>query len=141
MWRFYRTWAERSLDAEHHALVLFAVHQQSQRRLVHQARAPLGRAIRQLHAKFEAAAVDRRFFAAATASTLEEVTYHLRQLLRQTHALSHPALVDYTRLYRDLAGWYDPQRRRRAQRRWGLAYYRSPESGDLPAGAPSPEGE
>lgn len=144
MWKFYRTRSEdglRRLAAEHHALVLFGVHQQREKRLVHHAGASIGEAVRQLHARFAEAAVDRRFFAAATASTLEGVTYHLRQLLRQTHDLPQPTPIDYTRLYWDLAGWDDPERRRRAQRRWGLSYYRSPKPGGQAAGASPPEGE
>jgi CRISPR system Cascade subunit CasB len=147
MWRFYRTWRDgddgwQHLQAEHHALVLFAFHQQSQHRLVHEPHGPsIGAAARTLHSRFQEAAVDRRFFAASTAATLDEVAYHLRRLLQQTRALAGPARIDYTGLYWDLAGWEDPERRGRTQRRWGRAYCGATVHDDPATSPAATEGE
>lgn len=129
MWRFYKTWWDSDerpwrLDAEHYTLTLFAIHQQSQSYFVHRAAIPIGKTMRSLHSssRFEEAAVDRRFFAALTATDMSDVVYHLRGLLRQTHSLNIPTPLDYTRLCRDLAGWGDLDRRNVIRRHWGLAY-------------------
>jgi CRISPR system Cascade subunit CasB len=133
MWRFYKTWWDKderpwNLDAEHHALTLFAVHQQSQRYLVHEAGIPLGKAIRSLHVRFNGDAVDRRFFAALTTADVARLSYHLRGLLRQTHSLKVTTPLDYTRLCQDLAGWGDSSRRASIRRRWGRDYYLAAEN-------------
>lgn len=147
MWRFYSTWQDGQynrwgLAAEHHSLTLFAVHQQSQNYFVHRKGVPFGKAIRALHSRFNEAAVDRRFFAAVTATEVSEVAYHLRGLLRQTHASNvPPSPFDYTRLWSDLASWGVPERRSQAQRRWGLAYYGSSGPQGPDATAPTTEGD
>lgn len=145
MWRFYRSWQDNGvrLTAEHHTLTLFAVHQQSQRHLVHSDHLTLAQALRGLHAtgRFNQAAVDRRFFAAVTAREVPEVVHHLRGLVRQLRSLDAATSFDYTRLYWDLAGWRVPKRRQRAQRQWGLGYYGAHPDDPQSSPGPSTEGD
>lgn len=146
MWRFYCTWQDdrghSRFAAEHHALTLFAVHQQSQRNLVHVVNVPMARALRRLHTsdRFAEAAVDQRFFAAATAPEVDEVAYHLRGLVRQLRSLHAPAPFDYTQLFWDLARWSSPEGRQRTRRKWGLDYYGTSSAVD-PGLVPSTEGD
>jgi CRISPR system Cascade subunit CasB len=145
MWKFYATWQADStpwkLAAEHHTLTLFAVHQQSQSFFVHRRGVHVGEAIRALHSRFEAAAVDRRFFAAVTATEIDQVAYHLRGLLRQSHSLDTPTSFDYTGLFWDLARWGVPDLRSQVQRRWGLAYFGSATPEAMLATTATIEGE
>ncbi len=153
MWRFYTPdWTDEraglgapfSLVAEHHALVLFAIHQQSQQVLVHQPGKPIGQAIKALHTsgRFAPAAVDRRFFAAVTAPEVAEVAHHLRGLVRQLRSLQGPAPFDYSGLCRDLRWWHDPACRDAARRRWGMDYYRpTPDGPDTLPASREPAGE
>lgn len=112
--------------AVHHALSLFAVHQQSQVHLVHRSDGPgvgaLARALR-LDQKIGEGAT-RRFLAAATADSVGEVAHHLRGLL--TLARSAGVLLDYERLIWDLTMWAAPARRPRVRRAWGRDFYSAP---------------
>src|SRR4051812_24984458 len=90
MWPYYTRLNDRGqltaeLWAEHLALTLFAVHQQSQGRPVHRHGVSLGAAVLALRrsGKFSEEALDRRFGAAATATTVGEVAHHLRGLITQ----------------------------------------------------------
>jgi len=120
------TWAPPVLyEAEHHALALYGYHQQSESAPVHRRDVGLGTAARALHSRgrFSEEAVDRRFFAAATATTLGELVAHLRGLIGQLRALRSPVQpLDYSRLVRDLAAWSDPVRQQPVRRRWALQY-------------------
>jgi CRISPR system Cascade subunit CasB len=127
MWRYYTTLNQRGLltaelAAEHVALTLFAVHQQSQARPAHQTGVGFGVAARALQAsgKFSEEAVDRRFAAAATATSLPEVAAHLRGLVTQLRGVHS---LDYTGLFHDLRGWQTPESRGRIRRRWGSQYF------------------
>jgi CRISPR system Cascade subunit CasB len=139
MWPFYvslieddrlRAWADdwrppAALEAEHHALALYGLHQQSQRRPMHGADVGVGHAVRALRqsGRFSEEAVDRRFAAAATATTLTELVVHLRGLVSQMRSLTQPRPLDYTQLVQDLAGWSHPERQQRIRRRWGGQYF------------------
>jgi CRISPR system Cascade subunit CasB len=136
MWRFHRTDLDDTrrdsgrvdgrFRAEHHALTLFAVHQQSQDRLMHAPATGLGRAMRQLHAlRGESAgpALDRRFYAAVTAESVNEVAYHLRGLVQLLRSSSPAVPLDYTALYDGLRRWASPEPRDRVRRQWGLQYH------------------
>lgn len=127
MWRLYTQLTEdgrvsRQLRAEHAALTLFAVHQQSRSAPMHRKGAGVGTAVLALRrsGRYSEEAVDRRFAAAATATSLAEVTVHLRGLLTQLRTVNLP--LDYDALYRDLREWQDPQRRGAVRRRWGSQY-------------------
>jgi len=130
MWRYYAKLnaaghVTAQLRAEHLALTLFAVHQQSQPQPVYRDGVGFGVAVRALRAsgKFSEEAVDRRFAAAATATSLSEVAAHLRGLITQLRGVSG---LDYTRLFRDLLDWQDPEARAGIRRRWGSQYFVSP---------------
>ncbi len=130
MWPFYTTLrADGSvsdhLHAEHLALTLFAVHQQSQAAPVHRVGVGVGTAIRalRLDGKFSAEAVDRRFGAAATATTLGEVAHHLRGLITQLRGIKPQPGLDYTRLVADLVRWQHPDRQAWVRRKWGSQYF------------------
>lgn len=126
-------WVSPEYEGEHHALSLYAVHQQSRLRPtdqpVHQPGASIGVAIRALQAgqperdEGKASAIDRRFYAAVTATSVEEVAHHLRGLIRQLRGLERVGALDYTQLAKDLADWRHPDRRDRVRRSWGLAYH------------------
>lgn len=119
--------------AVHHALTLYAVHQQSQRDSMHTfssspQRRTIGTACRDLRLVYTrenrpVEGLERRFRAAATADTVAEVAWHLRgliQLLRE-----QKIRLDYVALARDLSYWPDPDGRARVRRRWGLDYHRT----------------
>lgn len=145
MWRFHQEevrndarerdpWPSRRFIAEHHALTLYGVHQQSRDDPAHRPGVGVGQALRALHATSRAEdaskAIDRRFYAAVTATTSGELAYHLRGLVRMLRGLKVPAPLDYDQLVRDLASWEGPERRERVRRKWGLDYHASPKDKD-----------
>lgn len=113
------------LVAEHAALTLFAVHQQSQSTSMHRQDEHIGTALRKLRSSPQFAdnpeALDRRVNAAATATSVTELVFHLRGLITLLRGQQFP--LDYTRLTKDIAAWHDPDERARARRRWGANYY------------------
>jgi len=130
MWPYYTTLTENGaitqrLRAEHLALTLFAVHQQSQSQPVHRERVGLGTAVLALRRseRFSPDAVDRRFGAAATATSLNEVAHHVRGLLTQIRGLPSQPGLDYARLFDDLRSWQSPEWCSAVRRRWGAQYF------------------
>jgi CRISPR system Cascade subunit CasB len=138
MWPYYTTLRPdgartAALNAEHVALTLFAVLQQSKPTLVHRDGIGLGTALLRLRqsGRYSADAVDRRFAAAATATSLTELAVHVRGLVTQLRQLDHPEL-DLTRLTNDLRLWQNPEQIGRVRRHWGAQYFapRPATSGD-----------
>jgi CRISPR system Cascade subunit CasB len=134
MWSFYRELNHHGhlthrLRAEHVALALFGLHQHTRRDPVHRPGIPIGTAVARLRAPTRAGrhAVDRRFAAFATASSLTEAGIHLRSLIVRLRALPEGHL-DYTLLFGDLVDWQDPALTGRVRRRWGRGCF-APESG------------
>lgn len=132
MWPYYTTLnadgaITDGLRAEHLALTLFAIHQQSQSQPVHRDGVRLGTAVLALRRsdkfKFNPEAVDRRFGAAATATSLTELANHLRGLITQIRGLRSQPGMDYTQLFHDLRVWQSPERRTTIRRRWGAQYF------------------
>jgi CRISPR system Cascade subunit CasB len=128
LWPYYTTLTEdgrrtRALFAEHLALTLFAVHQQSKTLLMHRDGIGLGTAVLCLKrsGSFSDDAVDRRFAAAATATSLAELAVHLRGLVTQLRGITQP--LDYSRLARDLRDWQTPERAAAVRRHWGGQYF------------------
>lgn len=130
MWPYYTQLNEagtltRELLAEHLCLSLYGFHQQSRRRPVHHPEHPgLGGAIAAVAAssRYGEAAVWARFMAAATASTFEELSGHLRRLVALMKTVpDHPGM-NYTRLFRDLVDWQSLSSVGRVRRRWGGEY-------------------
>lgn len=133
MWRFYTTLTDdgrltTALRAEHVALTLFGVHQQSKRAPMHETHVGLGSAARVLRGspKVSEDAVDRRFSAAATATSMSELSVHLRGLITQLRGIDQP--LDYSMLCRDLRAWQRPDQIPRIRRRWGSEYFVGRES-------------
>lgn len=154
MWPFLTEFDERFADpardrwapsyeaaAEHYALVLYGIHQQSQPLPVHRSRVGVGRALRALVAssRYSDDALDRRFHAAITADSSSELAWHLRGLVRMLRTVGgvpeagagevmagRTIGLDYDWLYLDLYRWSFPERRIGVRRRWsGDYFYRS----------------
>jgi CRISPR system Cascade subunit CasB len=128
MWPYYRELNARGelterLRAEHLALTLFAVHQQSKPKSVHQRGVGVGTAIAALRAseKFSERAVERRFAAFATATSLTEAGTHLRGLITQLKSIEQG--LDYTQLMKDLIAWQYPENVGAVRRRWGMQFF------------------
>ncbi len=142
MWRYYTTLRQDGrptpkLAAEHAALTLYAIHQQSKVRPMHVTGIGLGTAMRTLRLsdKFSQDAVDRRFAAAATATSFREVCLHLRGLVTQLRTIDQP--LDYTRLYRDLIRWQNPEQVASVRRVWGGQYFAASKDGEPKNGKPN----
>jgi CRISPR system Cascade subunit CasB len=135
LWPFYTTPCDGRipalLEAEHAALALYGLHQQSRRDPMHRPRVGLGTALANLRhsGRFGAEALDRRVDAAANATSVAALRHQLRGLVTQLRTGGQP--LDYDMLLGDLHDWRLPDRRRRVRRRWGLEYY---------AGRPEPRG-
>ncbi|MBB1244326.1 type I-E CRISPR-associated protein Cse2/CasB [Streptomyces durbertensis] len=110
-------------EAEHIALALFGVHQQSAERPMHRGGVSFGRAMRHLrgHPKTSAEAVDSRFQQAFTSSSTHALQLRLRGLITQLKGIDQP--LDYDQLVKDLHNWSRPHTRAHVRRRWGLDYY------------------
>jgi CRISPR system Cascade subunit CasB len=143
MWRFYTTLNQEGhktawFAAEHDALTLFALHQQSQSRPMHRSGVGLGTAVRSLRGEKDSDipgaeggggkpkldridAVDRRFAAAATATSRSELVLHLRGLVTQLRGAGQG--LDYTILHKELANWERPDRAPQIRRKWGSQYF------------------
>ncbi|MFH8491944.1 type I-E CRISPR-associated protein Cse2/CasB [Streptomyces longisporoflavus] len=127
LWPYYATETDGQftpeLEAEHGALTLYGLHQQSQKRPMHQQHLALGQALRRLRdsEKFLDSALDRRVEAAATTTSVPALLYRLRGLIPQLRSQAIP--LDYDQLMRDLRQWSHPEPRQWVRRRWGLAYY------------------
>lgn len=130
MWPHYTTLTDNGaltqrLRAEHLALTLFAVHQQSQLRPVHREGVGLGSAMLALRhdQNSNQEAVDQRFATAATATSLNELAHHLRGLITRIRGLTPQPGLDYSQLFNDLLSWQSPERIKRVRRQWGSQYF------------------
>jgi len=135
LWRYYRVVVPDQvaaagqitpdLAAEHAALTLFALHQQSQRTSMHRNGEHIGAALRKLRRSEQFAgnpdALDRRVGAAATATSVTELVFHLRGLIALLRGQQLP--LDYSQLAQDIADWRTPSGQARARRRWGANYF------------------
>ncbi|MBN6050774.1 type I-E CRISPR-associated protein Cse2/CasB, partial [Nonomuraea sp. RK-328] len=115
------------LAAEHAALALYGLHQQSRPDPMHRTGIRLGQALRRLHKQsdhdkgFTREAVDRRVNAAASATQVSAFLTHLRGLISQLRTVGAP--LDYNLLLKDIRDWQQPDTRQLARRRLGLDYY------------------
>ncbi|EDY51267.1 conserved hypothetical protein [Streptomyces clavuligerus] len=131
------------LEAEHGALSLYGLHQQSRRRPMHRPGVGLGEALRRLRQSggVSADALDRRTAAAVNATSVPALLYRLRGLIPQLRSAAIP--LDYDQLLRDLRNWAHPESRQRVRRTWGLAYHT--DKRDVPEepvpSAPDPAGQ
>jgi len=134
MWPFYTCLTgtgavTAALYAEHVALTLFGLHQQSTDRLVHRHGNSVGAAALALRrsGRYSEDAVERRMAASAAASTLASLAVHLRGLVQQLSVAK--VTLDYDRLVRDLVRWQTPAGAGSVRRRWGGDFYASPPKG------------
>ncbi|MFE0422318.1 type I-E CRISPR-associated protein Cse2/CasB [Streptomyces sp. NPDC058953] len=138
LWPFYTSPVDGrvtpELEAEHAALALYGLHQQSQSRPMHKPGIPMGTALRALHRteRFGKEAVDRRVAAAVQTTSVSALVYRLRGLVTQLRSVEQP--VDYDQLLLDIQRWTTPGARQQVRRRWGLAYHAWGARAD--AGAP-----
>ncbi|MFI6575407.1 type I-E CRISPR-associated protein Cse2/CasB [Nocardiopsis sp. NPDC050513] len=111
------------LVAEHAALSLFGLHQQSKGTHMHRVGIGVGDAALELRNSKDRSdeSIDNRMNAAATSSDPEELIGHLRGLVRLLSQAGQP--LDYTRLYDDIRAWHYPEDHERITRRWGGQYW------------------
>jgi len=134
MWPHYQELNDRGtvttrLRAEHLVLTLYAIHQQAKPTSVHAEGIGLGTAMSSLRrsGKFSERAVERRFAAFATATSLAEAGHHLRGLITQLRSIDQR--LDYTLLMRDLVAWQRPASAGAVRRRWGMQFFINPAAG------------
>jgi CRISPR system Cascade subunit CasB len=122
-WRARRGEVSDEQKAEHAALALFGLHQQSQRTPMHKPGVNLGQALRALrqNEKFSEQAVDARVAAAVTATSVPPLLMRLRGLVTQLRTIAQP--LDYDQLLDDIDSWHWPDARQRVRRKWGLGYH------------------
>ncbi|HEX7660968.1 MAG TPA: type I-E CRISPR-associated protein Cse1/CasA [Pseudonocardiaceae bacterium] len=146
MWPFYRAVTPDSgiscdLRAEHHALALYGLHQQSRRTPMHDpSLLSVGAALQKLrnNVRTSAGAVDHWFTVAVSANTVPTLVMHLRGLITQLRSIDQP--LNYDRLVEDIYRWQWPRSRQRVRRDWGSAYfqwsaYSAAEDNEPPAAA------
>ncbi|WP_228567116.1 type I-E CRISPR-associated protein Cse2/CasB [Nocardia sp. SYP-A9097] len=144
MWPFYTSPVDDELArigeasarqrAEHAALALYGLHQQSQRIPMHRKNIGLGTALLALrrHDNASTQAVDRRVAALATATSVPALLMRMRGLVGQLRDIRQP--LDYDRLLTDLAVWPWPDGRQRVRRSWAQGYqlWEQPSTSDAP---------
>jgi len=110
------------LVAEHAALALFGLHQQSKTRPMHRAGIRLGAAWLALRRteKFSTEALDKKLAVAAASTSVAVLRTRLRGLIDQLRTADQP--LDYDELMRDLRDWARPSRRDVVRQRWALGY-------------------
>lgn len=140
MWAFYTELTGAGevsprLRAEHLALSLFGLHQQSRQTLMHRPGVSVGAAaaLRQ-SGRYSLEAVERRLTAAASTATVDGLAMHLRGLVQQLSAAQQP--LDYDRLFHDLLGWHSSAGAARVRRRWGGDFYATDRTSSPPDSSP-----
>ncbi len=111
--------------AVHTSLTLFALHQQGidlKKQCMSKDGEPFGSSVRKLITDDEETRIKRRFDAAATADSLEEISHHLRGLIQLLKAQDIP--LDYPALTEDLYWFQFPEARDSVRLRWGRDFYR-----------------
>lgn len=116
--------------AAHLSMTLYALHQQSQGRPMHQGGHPLGRSIRALipaarGEKYTEDSVAKRFAMLGTADSPGELTHHLRSMVQLLRAGGVP--LDYGQLAADLFNWQRPGSAASVRLRWGRDFHRTPK--------------
>jgi CRISPR system Cascade subunit CasB len=104
------------------SLQLYALHQQGKSESVDVAdnQANIGQTLKSLRQGKNTTAIDRRFNAMITASTFDELTTHLRHLIKLLR--KNNGKVSYAKLADDLF-WYQKGFDTKVKLRWGQSYY------------------
>ncbi|WP_019536647.1 type I-E CRISPR-associated protein Cse2/CasB [Paenibacillus ginsengihumi] len=113
--------------AAHTALTLFALHQQGKKeKWMSESGATLGGAMREMIRRNSEreTAITRRFLAAVTADSYEELVWHLRGLVQLLRA--EDIKLDYPLLAKELFDFQYPIRRDRIRLQWGRQFYWQP---------------
>lgn len=121
--------------AAHLCLPLYALHQQSQGKPMHQSGCPLGRSIRALIPtergdNYVDHAVAKRFAMLGTADSLDELTHHLRGVVQLLRTADVP--LDYSQLAADLLNWQRHDGAAQVRLRWGRDFHHTPKQNDKP---------
>ncbi|WP_229371756.1 type I-E CRISPR-associated protein Cse2/CasB [Umezawaea beigongshangensis] len=117
------THAER---AAHISLTLYALHQQSKDKPMHQRGWGVGRAVRRLHPEEPGTTpgpVLRRFQALGTSADLDELVHHARGVVQLLRGKEIP--LDYALFADDLVRWQRPGGASAVRLRWGREFYRT----------------
>jgi CRISPR system Cascade subunit CasB len=119
----------RAEESAHAVLTLYASHQQSRPSGVHRPGTPFGRAVSLLraHESTSEEAVTRRFLAAATAESTDEVLTHVRGLVNQMK--KHDLGLDYAAFADDIVGLLAPGGAVPVRLRWARDFHRRSQSG------------
>lgn len=115
----------RSEEAAHAAMTLYAMHQQSTARPMHQPGRSFGHAVGTLRGsqRWSEEAVTRRFMSAATAESIGGILTHVRGLVTQLRAAEQG--LDYARLADDFVAILTPGKAQFIRMRWGRDFYRT----------------
>lgn len=116
--------ASLAQQAEHAALALYGLHQQSQAIPMHRPDVGVGTALLNLRRKEpdNVKPVDRRVSALVTSTSLTALLNRMRGLVTQLREIQQP--LDYDRLVSDLYAWPWPDGRRRVRKSWAQGYQR-----------------
>ncbi|MFE4976104.1 type I-E CRISPR-associated protein Cse2/CasB [Kitasatospora sp. NPDC056651] len=108
--------------AEHAALALYGLHQQSQSTPMHRRGVKLGEALRALRrsGKFSEDALDTRVAQLAGATSVAALLVHLRGLITQLRTVGQP--LDYNHLMADIQAWHHTDRRPQVRLKWAIGY-------------------
>jgi CRISPR system Cascade subunit CasB len=112
--------------AAHISLTLYALHQQSRSKRMHQRGWGVGRAVRRLHPEEPGATpgpVLRRFQALGTSADLDELVHHARGMVQLLRGKEIP--LDYAVFADDLVRWQRPGGASAVRLRWGREFYRT----------------
>ncbi|RJQ89105.1 type I-E CRISPR-associated protein Cse2/CasB [Amycolatopsis panacis] len=113
--------------AAHTSLTLYAVHQQSQRKRMHQRGWGLGRAVRQLHPQDfgeKPSPILLRFRTLGSTESVDELVHRLRGTVQLLRGQGQP--LDYALLADELLLWQKPGGASTVRMRWGRGFYRTP---------------
>lgn len=117
----------RAEIAAHAALTLYATHQQSQRKRMHQRGWSLGRAVRRLHPQDfgdKIPPILHRFRALGSAQSTDELVHRVRGAVQLLRGAGQP--LDYALLADELMLWQRPGGASTVRLRWGRGFYRTP---------------
>ncbi|HKM32458.1 MAG TPA: type I-E CRISPR-associated protein Cse2/CasB [Oscillospiraceae bacterium] len=105
------------------ALTMFALHQQGREMPMHQQGASLGRAVRKLEKdKDDRERVLRRFGPIVTATDMQGLSYHLRNMIQLLR--SEGISLDYGMLANDLFWFQFAEQQNKVKLTWGEEYYK-----------------
>lgn len=108
-------------------LQIYALHQQGRPNSVNRRSEKgewnnVGTSLKSLRVGVDTTAIDRRFNTMITASSFEELTHHLRQMVRLLRSRSPEVAIDYARLGNDLY-WYLKMEDDKIRLKWAKGFY------------------